>query len=43
MAQIAAWIDEVVSSPEDEDVAKKVSGEIKELCASFPAPGVSSS
>lgn len=41
MAQIAAWIDEVVSSPEDEDLAKKVSGEIKELCAAFPAPGVS--
>jgi glycine hydroxymethyltransferase len=42
MAQIAAWIDEVVSSPEDEDVAKRVSGEIKELCANFPAPGVTS-
>ena len=41
MAQIADWIDEVVSSPEDEDLAKKVSGEIKELCAAFPAPGVS--
>jgi glycine hydroxymethyltransferase len=40
MAQIADWIDEVVSSPEDEDLAKKVSGEIKELCAAFPAPGV---
>jgi glycine hydroxymethyltransferase len=40
MAQIAAWIDQIVSAPDDEDLAKKVSAEIKELCATFPAPGV---
>lgn len=40
MTMIAGWMDQVVSSPDDEDLAVKVSGEIKELCRSFPAPGV---
>ncbi|HYN99289.1 MAG TPA: serine hydroxymethyltransferase [Actinomycetota bacterium] len=39
MEQIAAWMDQVISAPEDDDVAKRVSGEISELCRSFPAPG----
>lgn len=39
MAQIAEWMDRVISAPEDEAVAKQVKGEIKELCKSYPAPG----
>lgn len=39
MDLIAGWIDRIISSPGDEDVAKHVRGEIKELCALFPAPG----
>lgn len=40
MELIAGWIDQVVCSPDDEDLGRKVSGEIKELCAAFPAPAV---
>ncbi|HEX2178683.1 MAG TPA: serine hydroxymethyltransferase [Actinomycetota bacterium] len=39
MELIAGWIDQIVSSPEDDDLAEKVSAEISELCRSFPAPG----
>jgi glycine hydroxymethyltransferase len=39
MALIAGWIDQIVSAPDDDDLAKQVSGEITELCRSFPAPG----
>jgi glycine hydroxymethyltransferase len=41
MAQIAAWIDKVVSAPDDEGLGEGVAGEIRELCARFPAPGIS--
>jgi glycine hydroxymethyltransferase len=40
MKLIAAWIDEIVGAPDDEARAKRVAGEIKELCAKFPAPGI---
>jgi glycine hydroxymethyltransferase len=40
MRQIAAWIDQVVSSPADTAVQAKVAGEVRELCAKFPAPGI---
>jgi glycine hydroxymethyltransferase len=39
MELIAGWMDRVISAPDDEDLTKKVSGEISELCRSFPAPG----
>jgi glycine hydroxymethyltransferase len=39
MEQIAEWMDRVISNPEDDDLTKKVSAEIHELCRSFPAPG----
>lgn len=39
MRQIAAWIDQVVSSPSDTGLASRVAGEVAALCASFPAPG----
>lgn len=40
MLQIAEWIDRVISSVDDEAVIEKTAGEVKELCASFPAPGI---
>jgi glycine hydroxymethyltransferase len=40
MAQIAAWMDEVVAAPADEDVAARVRNEVRDLCAQFPAPGL---
>jgi glycine hydroxymethyltransferase len=40
MRLIADWIDRVVSAPEDEDLAERTAGEIKELCRQFPAPGI---
>jgi glycine hydroxymethyltransferase len=40
MRQIAAWMDEVLSSPKDEDVARNVQAEVRELCQAFPAPGL---
>ena len=40
MRQIAAWMDEVVAAPDDEERAERIRGEIRELCRSFPAPGV---
>ncbi|MGH2784994.1 MAG: serine hydroxymethyltransferase [Actinomycetota bacterium] len=41
MAQIAAWIDKVVAAPDDDGLADQIAGEIRELCARFPAPGIS--
>jgi glycine hydroxymethyltransferase len=40
MAEIAAWIDKVVAAPDDEGLADQISGEIRDLCARFPAPGI---
>jgi glycine hydroxymethyltransferase len=40
MKQIAAWMDAVVSAPGDAALHAKIAGEVKELCAKFPAPGI---
>ena len=40
MEQIGAWIDTVIQNSEDTAVQTKVAAEIKELCKSFPAPGL---
>jgi glycine hydroxymethyltransferase len=40
MRQIAAWIDQVVAAPDDAGVKARVAGEVRELCAKFPAPGI---
>ena len=40
MARIAAWMDEVVAAPADEDLAARVRNEVRDLCAQFPAPGL---
>ncbi len=40
MERIAGWIDEVVGKPEDEALQARIAGEVRELCAAFPAPGI---
>jgi len=40
MRQIAAWMDEVVAAPADEQLAARVANEVRDMCASFPAPGL---
>jgi glycine hydroxymethyltransferase len=40
MRQIAAWMDAVVTAPTDAGLHEKIAGEIRELCAKFPAPGI---
>jgi glycine hydroxymethyltransferase len=40
MKRIAAWMDQVVAAPADEDVIARVAGEVRELCKGFPAPGI---
>jgi glycine hydroxymethyltransferase len=40
MAQIAAWIDAVTARPDDEALQARIAGEVKTLCAAFPAPGI---
>jgi glycine hydroxymethyltransferase len=40
MARIAAWIDEVCAAPTDDTRKRRIAGEVKELCARFPAPGL---
>ncbi len=40
MGTLAEWIDRVVANHGDEALIAKVAGEVKELCAKFPAPGL---
>jgi glycine hydroxymethyltransferase len=40
MRQIAAWMDAVVAAPSDAALHARIAGEIRELCARFPAPGI---
>jgi glycine hydroxymethyltransferase len=40
MRQIAAWMEDAVSHVEDEAVLERISGEVRELCQAFPAPGI---
>jgi glycine hydroxymethyltransferase len=40
MKQIAAWMERVIAAPADTAVQAQVAGEIRELCAKFPAPGI---
>src|SRR5262245_23011660 len=40
MRQIAAWMDAVVAAPGDSALHTRIAGEIRELCAKFPAPGI---
>jgi len=40
MKTIAGWMNEVAQAHEDEALQARIAAEVKELCASFPAPGV---
>ncbi|HEY6039187.1 MAG TPA: serine hydroxymethyltransferase [Kofleriaceae bacterium] len=40
MKQIAAWMAQVVAAPSDAALHGKIAGEVRELCAKFPAPGL---
>ena len=40
MRRIAAWMDEVIAAPEDEAIAERVCGEVRELCQAYPPPGI---
>ena len=39
MRTIAGWILEVLKSPDDERLAKRIRSEVSELCRHFPVPG----
>ena len=41
MVRIAEWIDQIVTSPKDEELGARIKAEIAELCRAFPAPGIS--
>jgi glycine hydroxymethyltransferase len=38
MKQVGGWIAEVLTAPDDEGVRRRVHGQVRELCAQFPAP-----
>ena len=40
MRQIAAWMDAVIGAPADAALHERIAGEVRELCAKFPAPGI---
>ena len=40
MKQVAAWMAQVVAAPSDAALHGKIAGEVRELCAKFPAPGL---
>jgi glycine hydroxymethyltransferase len=40
MVKLAGWMDQIISSPEDEALQARVAAEVKELCDGFPAPGL---
>ncbi len=40
MVQIGTWIDRVLCAPADVVLAQRVRGEIRDLCQSFPVPGI---
>ena len=40
MQKIGDWMDEVIEHYQDEVVLERVAGEVRELCQSFPCPGI---
>jgi glycine hydroxymethyltransferase len=40
MLRVADWIDRVTQAPADEALLGKIAGEVKDLCAKYPAPGI---
>ena len=41
MKKVGQWILTILRAPDDESVAARVQGEIREFCKSFPVPGIS--
>jgi glycine hydroxymethyltransferase len=40
MKLLATWIDRIAADATNEDLQRKVADEVRDLCASFPAPGL---
>jgi glycine hydroxymethyltransferase len=40
MQQIAAWMDAAIGAPNNAVLHERIAGEVRELCAQFPAPGL---
>jgi glycine hydroxymethyltransferase len=40
MERVAAWMDQIISKPEDAALQTRIAAEVAELCAAFPAPGI---
>jgi glycine hydroxymethyltransferase len=40
MVRIAEWIDRVTRNPSDEASLAQIAGEVKDVCAKYPAPGI---
>ena len=40
MSQLAEWIDRVTQAPTDEAGLAKIAGEVRDVCAKYPAPGL---
>jgi glycine hydroxymethyltransferase len=40
MRQVGAWIGAIVRSPDDEELLTRIRGQVTEMCAGFPLPGV---
>jgi len=43
MKRLANWIGDVVTAPDDAVQLERIRSEIRELCESFPAPGLPTS
>lgn len=39
MKRVAGWMADVIEDPSDDGVIERIAGEVRDLCASFPAPG----
>jgi glycine hydroxymethyltransferase len=40
MVRIAEWIDRVTQATGDEARLAQIAGEVRDVCAKFPAPGI---
>jgi glycine hydroxymethyltransferase len=40
MLRLADWIDRVTKTPGDETSLARIAGEVKDVCAKYPAPGI---
>jgi glycine hydroxymethyltransferase len=40
MSKIGDWMGEVISNAGDESILNRIKGEVKDLCQSFPCPGI---